>query len=380
MKKALLIAACAVLMTGVAANAASLTMAITGDASAQAGEPFAFQIWATLGAGSDGLALIGVDLEGTSNVTLSPLSPGASMSSFVKVEGLTNPDGYGGTDVAGKLLQIGGGQNTIGYSTDDPAYPNPDYPVGDVVLGIGDEVAVMIAEGTVTAPGEGEEFTLTISNAFANTVDEGQTEAPYAVSAVDEPVIYDPAFITRIVSGGIVPQLTAASSVGEHTGEGDLALPIGVDGLNEPRVQGGGELYLVLEFDGDVDAGGLSAAFAPALGVGASVTAGAASNMAEIHFDGNVATDRYTVTLSGAGEGSFDICYVQGDVNCSGDATGLDLAAIQSPGNWNKLLSEGASVRADVNRDGQATGLDLAAVQSPASWNQPVPPLTCGCP
>ncbi len=379
MKKALWIAACAVLMTGVAAHAASLTMEIGSDqgTTVGAGEEYGFWIKATLGAGSDGLALIGVDLEGTGDITLSPLSAGASMSSFVKVEGLTNPAGYGGTDVDGKLLQIGGGQNTIGYSTDDPAYPNPDYPVGDVVLGIGDEAEVVIATGTVTAPMSGE-FTLTISNAFANTIDEGQTEAPYAVSAVDEPVIYSAASITVTVGG--VPTLESASSVGEHTGYGDIAFAIGANGTNEPRVQGGGELYLAMEFSGTVDVGGLTVNFTPAIGVGASVTAGAAANMAEIHFDGDVATNRYTVTVSGSGTGEFDVCYTRGDVNCSGDATGLDLAQIQSPSNWNKSLAEGANPRADVNRDGQATGLDLAAVQSPLSWNLPVPALTCECP
>jgi hypothetical protein len=114
--------------------------------------------------------------------------------------------------------------------------------------------------------------------------------------------------------------------------------------------------------------------------VGASISAGAASNQANITFDGAIATGRYNVALTAGGTGDFDICYVKGDVNCSGDATGLDLAAIQSPSNWNLTLTEGASIRADVNRDGQATGLDLAAVQSPTAWNLPVPPLTCTCP
>lgn len=176
------------------------------------------------------------------------------------------------------------------------------------------------------------------------------------------------------------PALMAAASVGEHAGMGDIAFAIGIDGLNEPRVQSDGELWLLLEFDGDVDAGSLTASFSPPLSVTATVSAGTAPQLAEIRFDGDVSTGRYTVTLGGSASGEFEICYTRGDVNCSGDATGLDLAAIQSPGNWNKSLADGADARADVNRDGQATGLDLAAVQAPTSWNQPVPPLTCGCP
>jgi hypothetical protein len=379
MKKAFLIAACAVLMTGVAANAASLTMSITGSATTPPGSEYSFQITAELGAGSDGLALIGVDLA-ADGVTLAPLTPGASMSSFVRDDGLTNPAGYGGTESGGALLQIGGGQNTIGYSTDDPAYPNPSYPIGDVVLGIGDEASVVIAEGTVTAPETpGAMFTLTISNAFANTIDEGQTEAPYAVSAVDEPITYTNGGVLEVtVEGGMEPTLTAADSVGAHTGSGDIAFPIDLTtGMVEPRVQGGGELWVNLTFDQDVDAGSLVVSISPDPGVGFGLSAGAASNQAELRYDADVPTGRYEVTVAGT---MFPICYAKGDVNCSGDATGLDLGAIQSPSNWNKTLAEGANPRADVNRDGQATGLDLGQVQSPTSWNQPVPPLTCTCP
>lgn len=377
MKKAFLIAACAVLMTGVAANAASLTMSISGAATVAPDAEYSFQIVAELGAGSDGLALIGVDLA-ADGVALSPLAPGASMSSFVRDEGLTNPAGYGGTESGGDLLQIGGGQNTIGYSTDDPAYPNPSYPIGDVVLGIGDEAAVVIAEGTVTAPSSGS-FTLTISNAFANTIDEGQTEAPYAVSAVDEPITYVDGGVKEVmVDGAGDPTLTAAESVGDHAGTGDVAFPIDLTtGMVEPRVQGGGELWVSLTFDQDVDAGSLSISISPDPGVSFGLSAGAASNQAELRYDADVPTGRYEVTVAG---NMFPICYVKGDVNCSGDTTGLDLGAVQSPSNFNKTLGEGANPRADVNRDSQATGLDLGQIQSPSSWNQPVPPADCECP
>jgi hypothetical protein len=76
---------------------------------------------------------------------------------------------------------------------------------------------------------------------------------------------------------------------------------------------------------------------------------------------------------------TFPICFAAGDVNCDGSATGLDLAAIQNPLNWNRDLAANADPRADVNRDGLVSGLDLAAVQSPTTWNQPEPPLTCTC-
>jgi hypothetical protein len=96
--------------------------------------------------------------------------------------------------------------------------------------------------------------------------------------------------------------------------------------------------------------------------------------------DGNIDFDEYVPYAVSSDSILFPVCYVEGDVNCSGDTTGLDLARIQSPANWMKDLSQDPDPRADVNRDGEITGCDLAKTQSPAFWNQPVPPLTCTCP
>jgi hypothetical protein len=218
-----------------------------------------------------------------------------------------------------------------------------------------------------------------ISNAFATTIDEGMAEAPYQVSAVDDPIEYIDDGVLEVL---VCPEhIASAASVGDHAGT-DIALPIDFGtGLVEPRVQGGGGLWIDLTFAGDVDAGLLSVAMEPDPGVSFDLSPGVSSSRVELHFDADVPTGRYVVTIEGDNcASSFPICYAKGDVNCSGDATGLDLGAIQSPTNWNKTLAEGASPRADVNRDGQATGLDLGQVQSPTSWNQPVPALTCGCP
>lgn len=111
--------------------------------------------------------------------------------------------------------------------------------------------------------------------------------------------------------------------------------------------------------------------------------AGASETEFELQFAGDVARggDWVTVATAGGALTEFPLCYVAGDVNCSGDVTGLDLAAIQSPAYWNLDLLAAPSARADVNRDGRMTGLDLARVQSPANWNQPTPPVSeCGCP
>ncbi len=138
-----------------------------------------------------------------------------------------------------------------------------------------------------------------------------------------------------------------------------------------------------LVFDGSVEAGDYTVSVMPDIGATGTLSAGAVANELSLSFDAGFPTGRYEITLSTGARAviTFPMCFSQGDANCSGDTTGLDLALIQSPGSWNKDLSEPTpSPRADVNRDGQVTALDLAKAQSPAFWNQPVPPLTCGCP
>src|SRR6186997_1703945 len=78
-------------------------------------------------AASDGLAGFSVDLSFTGGPLAQAAEPStAPMTSFAKPAGLTNPAGFGGTVVAGKLVQVGGAQNTI-------ANVFAPYPKGNVV-------------------------------------------------------------------------------------------------------------------------------------------------------------------------------------------------------------------------------------------------------
>ena len=138
-------------------------------------------------------------------------------------------------------------------------------------------------------------------------------------------------------------------------------------------------------FDQPMDVADLTVTMAPDPGVSFGLAPGAAPEEVRLEYADDVPADRYQITVThvdyAAPAASFPMCYAQGDVNCSGDATGLDLARIQSPSNWNKDLSEaGTDPRADINRSGNMTGTDLAKVQSPSTWNQPNPALTCTCP
>ncbi len=187
----------------------------------------------------------------------------------------------------------------------------------------------------------------------------------------------------------VKPRLVAAYSVGRHNPAGAypggiVELPIGLaGGLMESREQRRGGLSVRMVFDQPVDVADLTVTMAPPPPVGFGLSAGAAPNEVLLQYDNDVAAVRYDVTIAHADfagtVGMFPICYHQGDVNCSGDTTALDLAAMQSPANWNQDLTV-ANPRADVNRDGQVTGLDQAKAQIPAFWNKPVPPLTCTCP
>jgi hypothetical protein len=108
--------------------------------------------------GNLGLAAFGVDVLTNTGVQQSQAKPGTTIKQcFTKLDGFTNPVGFGGTpgdgDTGGHdddLLQIGGSQNTIG---NDGIAPHPRYPAGTVQTGVavGTE-PIILATGTVKLP------------------------------------------------------------------------------------------------------------------------------------------------------------------------------------------------------------------------------------
>ncbi len=184
------------------------------------------------------------------------------------------------------------------------------------------------------------------------------------------------------------PQLMESYSVARHSASGAypggyVELSIDLEhGLVEPREQDATEMSLRMVFDGRVAVDDFTVTVTPDPGISPTISAGATHTELVLTFDGTFPTGKYEYSLDSESGPSqvFAVCYSQGDVNCSGDTTGLDLAVIQGPANWNLDLSAAADPRADVNRDGEVTGTDLAKVQSPAFWNRPVPPLDCACP
>jgi hypothetical protein len=104
---------------------------------------------------------------------------------------LTNPSsspnlsGYSGTcDGAGDLLQLGGGQNTIGNTPG-----GAPYPIGAVVPGKGNGGWTTIAAGDIFVTlAVGEDYFVSVDTVFANTINTGQVSAPYAVTEATVPV------------------------------------------------------------------------------------------------------------------------------------------------------------------------------------------------
>ena len=139
---------------------------------------------------NEGLALVGFDLHFTggalaANTVVAPagvVSCGNPMPAFVKNEGITNPAGYGGTLIAGDLVQVGGGQNTIKNSVDNPACtPNcAPFPIGTPFLGVAQPAVcgnAVIATGSLTAPAAPGIYHLQVLNGFANVIKDGEVLA-----------------------------------------------------------------------------------------------------------------------------------------------------------------------------------------------------------
>lgn len=136
---------------------------------------------------NEGLALVGFDLHFTggalpANAVVTPtgsVSCANPMPAFVKPEGITNPAGYGGTLISGDLVQVGGCQNTIKNSVDNPSCaPNcAPFPIGTPILGVAQPAVcgtAVIAAGSFTAPISGGSYQLQVLNGFANVIKDGE--------------------------------------------------------------------------------------------------------------------------------------------------------------------------------------------------------------
>jgi hypothetical protein len=134
-----------------------------------------YSVWGALSdATTDGLAAFSLDLAFSGGPLPQAAAPAAPpMTAFNRPAGLTNPAGFGGTVVAGVLVQVGGAQNTI-KNTFAP------FPNGSVVTGVaqmGQPIALV--NGQLTAPATLGTYTLMPSNVVANVIQPGQNGVPF---------------------------------------------------------------------------------------------------------------------------------------------------------------------------------------------------------
>ncbi len=186
-----------------------------------------------------GLALCGVDL--TTDTGVGPQDQaveGPSMGPFVMNDGITNPDGYGGTVDADDLLQIGGGQNTIG---NDGITPHPVFPVGVVVEGIAQGSSVVLATGTITAPAAPGTYTVSLVDPFANVLLADQGGGVYTVEAATASVGASGSFLIDVGDPALVSSDPAMDTTFAKIQNNCIWLtfdrPVALTGGNELLVQ-----------------------------------------------------------------------------------------------------------------------------------------------
>lgn len=173
--QALLSTACAIMSSAAAGNnpdsilQLNVTSQGQSDVLAEPGMIVPFEISARLTSTTDngGLAGLVFDLHYEGG-DMPPLIPpvGGAMAPFIPPNGFSEgPLGFGGTPFEHGLRHIGGGQNTMGHSS--------EYPSGDVIPGIA-HTEVVVAQGFLVAPAENGMYEVSIQDPLATVLDAGQ--------------------------------------------------------------------------------------------------------------------------------------------------------------------------------------------------------------
>jgi hypothetical protein len=144
-----------------------------------------------------GLAALVFDLNLSGGALAAAEAPtGLPMAAFAPPNGLSNPDGYGGTSLGGRLVQVGGSQNVTmhgqwscesdaecpGPSTCDAGTCSaiPGLPVGDVVPDVAYPGSpVTAATGSLVTPAAPGCYDLTVSDPAASILVQGATGRGY---------------------------------------------------------------------------------------------------------------------------------------------------------------------------------------------------------
>ena len=153
----------------------SVEVAGSNSATVSPGETVTYSVVAELSdAANEGLAFFTFDLSFEGGALSAADSPTTNpMLNFDRPLGMTNPSGFGGTPVAGDLVQIGGAQNTW----NNIFAPVPTGAVFTNVASPG--TPVVLATGSVTAPLKVGDFELSVENLAANVIRQGEVGFPF---------------------------------------------------------------------------------------------------------------------------------------------------------------------------------------------------------
>jgi hypothetical protein len=151
---------------------------------------------------NEGLASVLFDLEFSGGaVTPAEAPETGDILNFVRPAGLTNPTGFGGTPVDGRLVQIGGAQNII-----KNVVSNAPVPTGSVALGVG-HTPLVVVHGSVQAPAALGVYELNVTNLLVRIIKAGDNGSGEAWATV--------AASAGTVSGLTIVVDTLCSKVGE---------------------------------------------------------------------------------------------------------------------------------------------------------------------
>jgi hypothetical protein len=139
------------------------------------GEPIGYTITGELSDTSSlGLAMFSFDLSWGGGYLAQAAAPTSDpMLHFANPQGLNNPAGFGGTPKNGRLIQVGGAQNTINNSV-------APVPNGTVLTNVAQQGSpVVLATGAFTTSYRCGTYTLAATNLFANVIRQGETGTPF---------------------------------------------------------------------------------------------------------------------------------------------------------------------------------------------------------
>jgi hypothetical protein len=391
MMKRLLIMALAVAGIGSLAPAADVNLDVQSsggmsEITVMPGALVEYQVIALLSDNAnEGLALLGFDLEFSGGpLTLGDRPTSGPAMAFDRPDGLTNPgpggSGYGGTEIGGRLVQVGGGQNTIKNgqlactgnedcptgSTCDANFCTPvaAFPVGLVITGVAEPAPegmgpAVMATGSLTAPMTEDDYILSIpmESVFANVIKEGETgEIFYAT----EPAGENPTITNLLihVTGEVPANLTGSVPACDSTVPGSAGNIIDLTFDGPIAAPAAGEIEIQqLAAAGGFTGGELSASFTYTVQPG---------NILRIKETGTVFSDKtwYAIRNTGGWSGvapfKVDFEVAIGDANEDGFVLSSDVLLV----NGSVGCFSNCDPRLDINGDGFILSSDVLAANA----------------